>query len=337
MNLTNRTGSATNRLLRRVLALFALVAATEVSFGQQPNWPDLYQRAGPFSGLRTSEDFQDAARDGFTLTLTTATTPRALEAMRPLHIKFLYSGLWTPIRDHCVTQFEAERREGLAHKCELSPNDERSIIDSVKRRLNAVENEPDIVGYWILGDYPWANISSTLATIHSMVAQANRKTGMRKPTVCGIGGSLDRRTAVDSAFKPNRRDIELSLSNVTPNACDIVAPYFYGVAAADDPTWVDWTMANLLPWFIGRLRQRGFDHPILLPVLQAFSSKTGSGTYYVKPNSEDIVEQARAYCKLGTIALLFFTWRSPDSNYSYINDSPIRKGVRTARTTCWAR
>jgi hypothetical protein len=54
---------------------------------------------------------------------------------------------------------------------------------------------------------------------------------------------------------PDRAYIELSLQNITPAGCDVIAPYFYGAATENDPAWIDWKMADLMPWFTRRPRQ----------------------------------------------------------------------------------
>jgi hypothetical protein len=153
--------------------------------------------------------------------------------------------------------------------------------------------------------------------------------------ICGIGGSLDHRTATNQKILPDRAYTELSLQNITPTACDVVAPYFYGSTTENDPTWIDWSMASLMPWFMQRLRDQGFSHPALLPVPHAFyQSKRGGTTYLVKPRAGDIAAQAKTYCGSGAIALLFFTWQSADADLSYVNDADLREGVRQAAAAC---
>src|SRR6202011_4081148 len=104
------------------------------------------------------------------------------------------------------------------------------------------------------------------------------ETGSHKPTICGIGGSLDLRMATNPRILPDRAYIELSLQNITPAGCDVIAPYFYGAATENDPAWIDWKMADLMPWFMQRLRSQGFSRPALLPVVHAFYAGKRGGT-----------------------------------------------------------
>jgi hypothetical protein len=306
-----------------------------ICVAQSNLWPQLTNRVGPYSGILTITDAKAAAADGFNLTVQSTYEPAVLATMRDLGINHIDNQLWGLIYTQCKIQFDRETAAGSKRRCDLSVDAQQSILRDAAVRLDKVKNDPNVAAYWLLDDYPWGNVSSTLVALRGLVDKRNLETGTSKPTICGIGGSLDHRTASSQKILPDRAYIELSLQNITPAACDVVAPYFYGAATENDPTWIDWSMANLMPWFMQRLRDQGFSHPALLPVPQAFyANKRGGTTYYVQPRPENIAAQARAYCGSGAIALMFFTWQANDAERSYANDADIREGVRQATVAC---
>jgi hypothetical protein len=322
--------------LRIVAAVFFFGCATCVA--QSSHWPELSNRVGPYSGILTIADAKAAAADGFNLTVQSVYDPAVLGPMRDLGINYIDNQLWEFIYTQCKIQFGQETAAGAKRRCDLSAADQQIILRSAKARLDKVKNDPSVAGYWILDDYPWGNLTSTLVALRQLVDQVNKETGANKPVICGIGGSLDHRAAVNQQILPDRAYIELALQNITPAACDIVAPYFYGAATENDPTWIDWSMSKLMPWFMQRLSAQGFAHPALLPVPQAFyRGKRGGTTYFVQPRPQDIAAQASTYCGSGAIALMFFTWQADDAEHSYSNDSNLREGVRQAISACRAQ
>jgi len=317
-----------------VIAATLLFCCT-TSIAQNNPWPDLANRIGPYSGVLSIADAKAAAADGFNLTVQSTYDPTVLAAMRDLRINHIDIQLWGLIYAQCKIQFDRETAAGSSRHCDLSAETGQSILRDAAVHLDKVKNDPSVAAYWLLDDYPWGNVTPILVALHGLVGSVNQETGTNKPTICGIGGSLDHRTVSNRRILPDRAYIELSLQNVTPAACDVVAPYFYGAATENDPTWIDWTMANLMPWFMQRLSKQGFSHPALLPVSQAFyANKRGGSTYYVRPRPEDIAAQAKAYCGSGAIALMFFTWRAADAERSYANDADIQEGVREAAAAC---
>ena len=321
-------------LARQVIAAAFFICCT-ASVAQSGNWSELTDRVGPYGGILTIADAKAAAADGFNLTVQSAYDPAVVAAMGDLGINYIDIQLWEYIHKQCKIQFDREIAAGGTRHCDLSVDDQQAVLRDAKARLDKVKNDPNVAAYWILDDYPWGNVTSTLVALRRLVDEANQETGANKPTICGIGGSLDHRTATNRKILPDRHYIELALQNITPAACDVIAPYFYGAATENDPTWIDWSMADLMPWFIQRLRDQGFNHPALLPVPQAFyANKRGGTTYFVQPRPGDIAAQANTYCGFGAIALLFFTWQASDAEHSYANDADLREGVRQSAVAC---
>lgn len=253
--------------------------------------------------------------------------------MRDQGMKYIDNSLWNMVNAACRKQIAEQKARGESSHCTISASDEQGLLVEAQKHIKTVKEDPGVAAFWILDDYPSGNISSTLKALHDLI---NTETAGSKPTICGIGGSLDHRSQTDPHFKPDRSYTERSLVNLTPAACDIVAPYFYGAAKANDPTWIDWTMADLLPWFLRQLQRLGFDQPQLMPLLHAFSApRTPGGTYYVQPRPRDIEAQASAYCAVRPVAVMFFTWRSRDAQTSYAGDAQIREGVMSGASKCW--
>lgn len=318
------------RMIAAGLFLYSSVLAAQSGL-----WPELANRVGPYSGILNITDATAAAGDGFDLTVQSTYDPAVLAVMRDLGINNIDNQMWEFIHARCNIQYDHEIATGTKRRCELSVDMQRSILLDARTRLDKVKTDPNVAGYWILDDYPWGDITATLVAVKRLVGQANKDTGKNKPTICGIGGSLDHRTTSDTPIMPDRAYIELSLRNITPAACDVIAPYFYGAATENEPAWIDWSMRSLMPWFMQRLHDKGFTRPFLLPVPQAFyRGKRGGTTYFVQPRPEDIAAQARSYCSFGAIGLLYFTWKADDAERSYANDENIRDGVRRAISAC---
>lgn len=317
------------------LVTMALLAWSVRSVAQDPSWPAIAGRIGPYSGVRTLEDVAAATRDGFNITVQSAYDPAVLKAMTQQGMKYIDIQLWSLLYAQCKRQFDAEAAAGARRSCNLSSQSRTDILHEAEKHIRQVGANADVVAFWILDDYPAGDVSGLLEDLRALVQRSGDETGTRRPVICGVGGSLDHRSERDPAIRPDRTYIEAALVNLTPSACDIVAPYFYGAAVRDDPRWIDWSMADLMPWFMNKLRDRGFDRPALLPVVQAFyAGKRGGTTYYVQPGARDIEAQARAYCRQGALAMMFFTWQASDAERSYSNDPDIRAGVAAAVNAC---
>lgn len=324
-----------NRRVYRLAIAATFFFYCAICVAQNDSWPGLRDRVGPYSGILTIADAKAAAADGFNLTVQSTYDPAVLASMRDLGINHIDIFLWGLIHTPCKVQFDRETAAGSKRRCDLSAETQQSILRDAALHLDKVKNDSNVAAYWILDDYPWGNVSAVLAGLHGLIDKQNRETGTSKPTICGIGGSLDHRTAANQKILPDRGYTELSLQNITPAACDVIAPYFYGAATENDPTWIDWTMASLMPWFMQRLHDQGFSRPALLPVPQAFyANKRGGTTYFVQPRPEDVAAQAKTYCGYGAISLMFFTWQAEDAERSYVNDAGIREGVRRATLAC---
>jgi len=322
------------------VSICASILMARPSFGaplHSTNWPLLSGRIGPYSGLGNAEDIQEMARNGFNLTLLGSVNPKMIAAFESTDSKYIDFVIWSYITRRCQPQLEAAKAAKRKGTCLLSSEDQRAILDDVAKHLSEVQSSPVIAGFWILDDYPGGDISKLLAAIHDRVKKANAAGGLKRPTICGLGGSLDaKKSREDLAFAQDRRYMKTALTNISPSACDVVAPYPYGVTSVDDPALIDWSMHDLIPSLLQELRARGFrSSPFLLPVIDAFSYREkGSKSFWVLPRPSDIEQQMKAYCDAGAVAMLFFTWRAKQADQAYANTPSIRDGIKRGMADC---
>jgi hypothetical protein len=290
---------------------------------------------GPYGQLFTESEVAAAALDGFNLTLLAASPPDLRNSLTVHGVRYLDPKPWKYIRARCAAQWANEAALGQTRSCALTAEDQSLILDAMRSRLAEVENDPGLVGYYVLDDYPFGDVTVTLRAIRALIMESNQRVGVTRPVVCGVGGTLDSRAGNTGLFTADHSYTEEALVNVSPDTCDIVAPYFYGVARVNDPDLVDWSMQDLIPWFIGALHDRGFTQPSLLPIVQAFSAPAAQGAVYIEPTPQNMSAQASAYCGTGyAVALLFFTWSGPDLTNTYANDANLRLGVFAAAKAC---
>lgn len=344
------TDAAARILLAGLCALLATTRTTSLSPAAQlpgrpsarsipvPDgaWPEIVGRVGPYGGIYTAADAQQMTNDGLGLTLLSVSAPPVLAALRQGGAKYIDEHLWRIVYNVCLRQFDLQRIAGQPLACVISALDEDAIVKQANTYVTQIGSDPGLVGFWILDDYPRGDIRATLARLRDIVQRNNAATGFRRPTLCGVGGDLDYKQSVaDPFFIQDRRYSEQAMQNLSPSACDIVSPYFYGVAAQDDPRLIDWSMRSVMPYFRYALQRRGFDPAAttIVPVAHAFAYR-GASSYFVTPRPDDIATQMQAYCDAGAASVLFFTWQSADADRSYHNDQSLRDGVRLGRAGC---
>jgi hypothetical protein len=313
--------------------------------GMEPNvWPGLSQRVGPYGGIETLDDARRLTADGLNLNVLSASNAPLLKSLRDGGVSYIDPHLWGFINQVCQAQFARQRAIQQAVHCELSDADQAGIARQASAYLLRVQRDPGLVGFWILDDYPHGTIAPMLAQLHELVRESNAASGFRRPTLCGVGGRLDyKRSVADVAFIKDWQYLDNALTNVSTADCDIVSPYFYGVAGADNPRLVDWSMRDLLPYFRQALARKHYDElaQTMLPIAHAFAHHAAdSVNYHVQPAPDDIATQMKAYCDGGAFAMMFFTWQSADATRSYSNDASLREGVQAGRAACvsaWSR
>jgi hypothetical protein len=298
--------------------LWLILAGSTIALADN-QWPALAGRIGPYGGISTIEEAEKLSADGFTLTLPSSYAPELLATLRAHRIAYIDAYFWELIRQTCLAQNELKKTASQTPDCEISDLEREAIASQARKHLEQIAGDTNVAGFWTLDDYP-GSISTTLKMLHDLVAHANSAANLQRPTICGVGGNLDVNKSRDRSF------INLALTNISPDACDLVSPYLYAVDRKNNPKVVDWSMRKTLPYLHRALKQKGFNmsSPLLVPILHAFSSASG----YVMPRPEDIVAQVKAYSKERPIAFLFFTWQSEDADQGYSNNAVIRDGVQ---------
>jgi hypothetical protein len=324
------------RRVIRACVVTLLLGASAIRAAGTPTLPT--GRVGPYSGITSAAEARSMLADGLTLAIITAPARDVVTALREGGAKYIDTRLWNLVFAVCQRQFGAQTAARQPLACNIPATDEEQIAAQAAAYLRTVEQEPTLAGLWILDDYPHGDITSVLHRLHALVQESNVRSGFERPTVCGVGGSLDyKRNPDDAAFIQDHGYMDQALRNVFPSDCDLVSPYFYASAGADDPRLIDWSMKDLLPYFHQALRAKRYDTSahVLLPIAHAFSAHvTGSTSYYVTPRPDDIATQMDAYCAAGASSIMFFTWRAADTDRSYSTDASLRAGVQRGRLSC---
>ena len=302
------------------------------------NWPQLIGRVGPYGGINADADAHQMLAAGLSLAVTAGLSSQTAAVLNAGGGRYIDNRPWSRLYAVCRLQYAVADLNHQPRSCTLSPADESAIATQVSADLLRSEGDPALAGFWVLDDDPHGDVNSVLARIHALVAASNVRSRINRPTVCGVGGVLDhKRSPSDASFAPDRQSMVSALRNVSPAGCDLVAPYFYGAASTDDPSLVDWSLQDLLPFFELAVKGKGYPSPadVLLPLVDAFSYHApGATSYYVKPRADDVLAQMHAYCAAGASSVLFFTWRSQDADTSYANDSDLQSGVQRGRADC---
>ena len=272
-------------------------------------WPQIYGKAGPYSISKVNE-LDDIGAAGFNLSVMGYTPPGSAWYQKILsnNIKYFDKYPWYAIYNVCHTR---------AAPCVLSATEMQSILTQVQTHLTAVSQDANIVGFWVLDDYP-GDIHTILEQIHAAVVEANKTSIFPRATACGFGGRLDiKKNITDANFMPissgTDAGFDTTLVNFTPNACDIISPYPYGRTSTDNPDLVDWSMSSLLPRYKQMFKNHGWDQmqQPLLPLAHTFGFNAGTATspsYYTTPRQSDVTAQVQAYCQAGAIGMMAYAW-----------------------------
>lgn len=319
-----------------VLTLFSSIAAAQSSHP----WPELQGRAGSYD-VDNTQEMQDLAALGFRLHIMKwrwkAEQP-IWQGLVKAKAKYIDGVPWEYIRRGCGFPNKENR-------CLLSPEKSDALVTELRSYLSTAATNPNIVGYWILDDYPGADIRELLQKVRTLVHDQNRISHIARPTVCGFGGALDLKA--DSRPPDVRYAItKKALINFSANACDAVALYPYAVGPRSTlPQDVDWQMSRLLPYAFHELRSRGWDpaRQPLIGIPQAFYyDVTPKLTRpHVAPRPQDIAKQMAAFCEKGASSIIFYSWHDSHADWHEGHNTPaIRSGLIEGLRACqelWQR
>ena len=296
-------------------------------------WPALFGQVGPY-GVQSPEEIADMANDGFRLALLPyeGKSSEMAAAIQQNHVKYIDAYLWGRILKTCKRLTTGE------WDCSnISQEQVQTILGEVIQHLALTSQDSSIVGYWILDDWPNADIHELLERIHDLVRIANQSSVFPRPTICGFGGLLSQKATSDAPFVTNTSYFDRAITNFSPNACDVVALYPYA-NEGNDPRLVDWSMSSLLPLEFQLLEARGWNpqKEPLIGVPQTFSYERDGVVYHTLPTEADVAAQSAAYCKAGAIALVPYTWDDgwPWPKTELYNSPDLVRGLQEGTREC---
>lgn len=313
-------------------------------------WLKLYHSNGALF-ISTPTDAQAASSQGLSFSLFEShfMTPKLRQEYERLRMVYVDSDPWSEIQGTCGTL-------GGVGTCSLTYQQKRTILANVKNHLAETKNDPLIVGYLILDDYPGGDVRDVMQGIHDLVVEANRTAVSPRFTQCNFASRLDTRNTVNSAWQSHHTMFDTAMTNYSPTACEVVMFYFEGYhspANYNHPELIDWSMSTLLPYAIYSLKARGWD-PATQPLIgsaQLYNwteawwkgTRGTSGIWLVKPYAANIATQIEAYCKVGAIAITGYAWNDPyhpeNIKHEIFNDGVIRdgylSGIQKCRSEVW--
>jgi hypothetical protein len=321
-------------------ALVSILICLSAKAQSSRPWPELQDKAGSYD-VDNAGEMADLATLGFRLHIMKwfwKPEQPVWQGLVKAKAKYIDGVPWEYIRRGCGFPNKENR-------CNLNPETSDAIVAELRSYLTKTATNPNVVGYWILDDYPGADIRELLQRIHSLVQEQNHMSQIARPTVCGFGGALDLKSDVRP---PEIRyaNIRRALTNFSTKACDAVALYPYAVGPISTSREdVDWSMRRLLPYVRRELQSRGWD-PLNQPLIgipQAFyyDPVPRQTRPHVMPGSEDIARQMAAFCENGASSIIFYSWH--DSHASWHeghNTQMIRSGLVEGLKVCrtiWQR
>lgn len=323
----------------QTIVSWLLVVAPALMFAQQPASPvpstgpsmSIMGRFGPYSGINTPDDARQLSLAGFDLVLPSNFSSVVRAALATNGVAYIDLGLWTLIHTHCSKSTSAQTPPA----CAFSESDEQEILLAARRHIDEVKENRNLVGFWVLDDYPGGDISKLLRSIRKLVHEAAASAGRDLPTICGVQGALAVKKSANAAFSFDRRWVDRGMANISPAACDFVAPYAYGATPQASPEYIDWSLRDVIPYTIGLLQQKGFrTSSVVIPIIQAFGScerrRSPRDSCFPAPRPADILVEAKAWTDAGAVAMMFFTWGSLDADEKYANSPEIKDGVQQA-------
>jgi hypothetical protein len=271
-------------------------------------WPQVSGRVGSYTA-ESDQDIVDMDGDGLSMVLggIRGESAAQAEAVRVANgVVEIDAFPQMIIYGYCQTN-----SNGTYTSCPISDSDQATILSEIKAHFASKAGDSNVVAYWILDDYPGADISALLQKVHDLLAEANNDPSsvFPRPAMCGIGAMV--LPVTDTQFTPTDpywKGFQRALTNFRPGYCDIVSLYAYAyniTTGPNDPTLYDWSMAYVLPEAFKELAALGWN-----PSTEPFVALPQAFGYdgYVTPTEADIVTQMTAYCKAGAVALLPYSW-----------------------------
>jgi hypothetical protein len=246
-----------------------------------------------------------------------------------------------PAMHHSCPNISPSNFSAPANACTMSVADQNTLYSEVQAHLDTVKNNPDITGFWLLDDW-YGNLLPELEHIHALVAAANAQYGVKRPTVCGFSATLDfKGSPTDPTFSHTAHAwFDRAITNYSPQACDIVAPYAYAALPYPDTTGADWAMTNLMPYMVAQFKARGWDPATsyMVVITQAYSDSANQPGWHIPlPTAAEVETQVAAACKGGAVGVMPFDWDyKQDGTLRLYNTPSLQDGYAAGIRDCRA-
>ncbi len=161
-----------------------------------------------------------------------------------------------------------------------------------------------VTGYWILDDQPGTDFGS-LRQIEIEIADILHHYAPSRPTICGVAAYITKGGGY--SFDP------ALLRDVTATGCDELGIYVFGAPQTPPgvvaSTTYNWSMGPLLSTIRTSLESAGLGKLPWIGIGQAWGGINRlDGTVVVAPSTEQMVEQAGAFCRAGASAMTWYGW-----------------------------
>lgn len=315
-------------------------------------WPLIEMQAGPYSiaPKNTPEklnEITDASQAGLKLFRFSSSrvngTPSLKQLLETNNLRYIDTSLWSFINTTCGPQNRACDLDNTNDSTLKQMGD--SILANITTYLNRddIKNDPLIIGFWVQDDNH-GHIKEFLKKVHMLIAEHNKTSVVRRPSVCAYGGQLDYKNALtDTSFSQKDDSFTSAVENFSPEGCDIVALYPYGYSYVNDERAVDWTMERVLPFMLNLLKEKGWSAdqiPLMaVPQVSGYTWKPDIqvGRQVVHSTYQSVLTQTEAYCKNGATSVLFYAWddtsEDPGKQQAF-NNEDMRRGILDGIEKC---
>ncbi|HSW96529.1 MAG TPA: dockerin type I domain-containing protein [Candidatus Saccharimonadales bacterium] len=183
-----------------------------------------------------------------------------------------------------------------------------NLISNMTAHLKAVQNNSQIVAYWVLDD--WSKDGTAKTALQQITALIHQYTP-GKPSICGFSG--------------NSGNYAGKTKNFSPTGCDMVDFYIYPQSNAE------YSLPTILPALEAGLKAQGWniaDNPLIGSPLSY-----GGANGYTVPTAAQVETETKAFCTAGATGLIYYDFGT-GTNGS--NNAGIQQGIKAGIADCKA-
>ncbi len=226
--------------------------------------------------------------------------------------------------------------------CQITGDNLQLLLRDVQQYVTSpkIENDQAILGFYLQDDNI-GNTKNVLPLIHQIIQNANRTSVLHRSTLCAFGAGLDYYNANGVFTRYSRHNLALSVSNFSPDACDYVSFYPYGVYSwvNGDASKIDWSMKQLLPDFKAQLSLLGWDQNMepLIGIPQTFYYPDLTIANSILPRAIDISTQIQSFCGSGAVGILPYAFDDSSTEVGKIelgNANSMQAGFLDGTSKC---